>query len=384
MRRYEFLEFFAGGGMARAGLGVRWECKLANDFDSKKANTYKANWGSDHFYLGDVQHLPESTLLGAEGTDLAWASFPCQDLSLAGNQIGLAGKRSGAFWGFWQQIVKLQMRDQHPKMLVVENVCGLLTSNGGQDFALLLDTLRDGGYRSGALIIDAVHFVPQSRPRLFLIGVRTDCTVPRKLTLSSPTSLWTPVGLATQMRELDCTNREDWISWRLPLPPARRQTLIDILDDVPSGVEWHSSQETEALIAMMSSTNLEKIRRAQLLGRRAIGTLYKRTRSHSGGRSQRAEVRFDEIAGCLRTPGGGSSRQTVLEVNGKRLRSRLLSPREAARLMGLHESYKLPPTYNEAYKLAGDGVVVPVVRHLAEYLLEPVLAAQASPLARSA
>jgi DNA (cytosine-5)-methyltransferase 1 len=90
---------------------------------------------------------------------------------------------------------------------------------------------------------------------------------------------------------------------------------------------------------------------------------------------QRAEVRFDDLSGCLRTPVGGSSRQSIIIVEGKSVRSRLLSPREAARLMGLPDSYKLPQNYNEAYHLAGDGVVVPVVRFLAANILEPLVEA---------
>ena len=105
-----------------------------------------------------------------------------------------------------------------------------------------------------------------------------------------------------------------------------------------------------------------------------VGTVYKRTRTDGDGvKRQRAEVRFDEIAGCLRTPAGGSSRQTILVVEGAQIRSRLLAPREAARLMGLPEDYTLPARYNEAYKLAGDGVAVPVVRHLAQQIFEPLL-----------
>ena len=72
---------------------------------------------------------------------------------------------------------------------------------------------------------------------------------------------------------------------------------------------------------------------------------------------------------------GGSSRQTIMIVEGDEARSRLLSPREAARLMGLPEDYTLPDNYNEAYHLAGDGLVVPVIRHIAKNILEPVLAA---------
>jgi DNA (cytosine-5)-methyltransferase 1 len=127
---------------------------------------------------------------------------------------------------------------------------------------------------------------------------------------------------------------------------------------------------------MTSPVNLEKIRAARDAGRRVVGTLYRRTRlCEDGVKRQRAEVRFDGVAGCLRTPAGGSSRQTILIVEGGAVRSRLLSAREAARLMGLPEDYELPPNYNEAYHLVGDGVAVPVVRHLAANLLEPLLKA---------
>jgi DNA (cytosine-5)-methyltransferase 1 len=107
-----------------------------------------------------------------------------------------------------------------------------------------------------------------------------------------------------------------------------------------------------------------------------VGTIYKRTRHDAlGQKVQRAEVRFDDIAGCLRTPSGGSSRQTILVVDGNTVKSRLISTRETARLMGLPEDYCLPENYNEAYHLTGDGVVAPVVRHLAEQLFEPLLQA---------
>jgi len=358
--------------MARAGLGFSWECVFANDFDEKKAATYTRNWGKDHFRPGDVGTVLPSEIYGE--ADLAWASFPCQDLSLAGNQAGIDGLRSGAFWKFWKLVTALKREDRHPKIIVLENVYGAITSNGGKDFEALLNTLQNGGYRSGALVIDAVHFVPQSRPRLFVIAVRNDVQIPKKLRMDTPFPLWTPVGLSTALDGMGFFDRSDWICWRLPLPPRRVQSLSDVIDEIPNGVTWHTSEETKRLLAMMSPVHLDKIREAQLLGRRVVGTLYKRTRVDvSGTRKQRAEVRFDDIAGCLRTPGGGSSRQTIVVVEGRRIRSRLLSPREAARLMGLDEDYQLPENYNDAYHLAGDGVVVPVVRHLAEYLFEPLL-----------
>jgi DNA (cytosine-5)-methyltransferase 1 len=125
----------------------------------------------------------------------------------------------------------------------------------------------------------------------------------------------------------------------------------------------------------MSPINRKKLEQAKKMGVRMVGGIYKRTRVEKGKRVQRAEVRFDDIAGCLRTPVGGSSRQSIIIVEGSSVRSRLLSPREAARLMGLPDSYKLPENYNAAYHLSGDGVAVPVVRYLAANILEPLYGA---------
>ena len=128
---------------------------------------------------------------------------------------------------------------------------------------------------------------------------------------------------------------------------------------------------------MMSAANEAKMRQARDYARRIVGTVYKRVRVEAGVRFQRAEVRFDQIAGCLRTPVGGSSRQTIVVVEARSVRSRLLTPREAARLMGLPDSYRLPERYNDAYHVAGDGVVVPVVHFIAAHLLHPLTTAAA-------
>ena len=119
-----FLEFFAGGGMARLGLGARWDCAFANDFDPVKAATYRANFADagDHFHEGDVWKLGAGDLPGR--ADLAWASSPCQDFSLAGARAGLAGGRSGAFFGFWRLIEGLAAEGRAPRAIVIENVEG--------------------------------------------------------------------------------------------------------------------------------------------------------------------------------------------------------------------------------------------------------------------
>ncbi len=368
-----FYEFFAGGGMARAGLGSTWTCLFANDFDLKKSATYNLNWGEGPLKTGDIRTIKAAQLPGQ--ADLAWASFPCQDLSLAGGGAGLKGDRSGTFWPFWDVMKGLVAAGRAPKIIVVENVCGTITSHNGKDFTAICATFAGAGYRYGALVIDAKHFVPQSRPRLFVIGVRADIQPPPGLTSKEPSDLWHPRALRTAHDNLPLKSRAAWLWWSLPKPAKRRTRFADLIEDEPQGVVWHTPAQTAELIAMMSQVNLTKVAAAKKTGKRIVGGVYKRTRHDDVGRKiQRAEARFDDIAGCLRTPAGGSSRQTIIVVEGAKIRSRLISPRETARLMGLPETYQLPNNYNEAYHLTGDGVAVPVVRHLSRHIFETILA----------
>jgi DNA (cytosine-5)-methyltransferase 1 len=369
--QFGFFEFFAGGGMARAGLGRTWECLFSNDFDYKKSACYAANWGNDVHVTKDVAKVETSELPGLP--HLVWASFPCQDLSLAGMGAGLKGDRSGTFWPFWKIIEKLGTEGRAPELIVLENVCGTLTSHGGKDFAAIADALTDQGYSFGAVVLDAAEFIPHSRPRLFVIGVAGNLAIPSALVSDVATSRHTR-ALITAKEKLSRKAKARWIWWNIPKAPKRTTRFADLVEEHPTGVQWHTPAETAKLLAMMSPLNLEKVKKAQRSRELHVGAIYKRTRADENGvKVQRAEVRFDELAGCLRTPAGGSSRQLILVVKGKSVRSRLISTRETARLMGLMDSYKLPENYNEAYHLTGDGVAVPVVRHIAAHVLEPII-----------
>jgi DNA (cytosine-5)-methyltransferase 1 len=177
---------------------------------------------------------------------------------------------------------------------------------------------------------------------------------------------------------------DSWINWALPTPTNKRRSLDELIERDPSGVEWHTEEETRALLDQMSEANKRKLAKARKAKRTVFGTAYRRTRVHSGIKAVRTEVRFDGISGCLRTPAGGSSRQIVIEVNGSRTRSRLMTVREGARLMGLPETYVLPNAYNEGYHLVGDGVAVGVVRYLADSIFEPVIDADAASVKKAA
>jgi DNA (cytosine-5)-methyltransferase 1 len=370
-----YYEFFAGGGMVRAGLGEAWRCLFANDFDPAKAASYRANWGDAGLKVGDIAALTAADLPGEAA--LMWGSFPCQDLSLAGVGAGLGGKRSGTFHDFWGLARALAAEGRAPRVMAVENVCGALTSHGGRDFEVICRTFADAGYRCGALVINADRFLPQSRPRLFVIGVRDDAVLDQALTTGSADGPFHTPALRRAVERLPAELQSRMVWWRLPEPGLSNAGLGSVIEPEPSGIRWHSAAETRTLLTLMSPTNLAKVEAARRTGERCVGGLYRRTRRDAaGGRVQRAEVRFD-VAGCLRTPGGGSSRQTLLVVEGGQVRSRLMSARETARLMGLPDSYRLPDSYSAACHLTGDGVAVPVVRHLAQWLIEPLLAAQA-------
>lgn len=436
-----FYEFFAGGGMAMAGLRESgdWKCLFANDIDKKKAESYRTNWLTADEWVSDDRPLKNLEATGepaveppadAEGSkvamrekaghflrsdvfdvstadldghaDLVWASFPCQDLSLAGNGAGLKGDRSGTFIPFWKLVEALHDEKRPPKLVVLENVVGALTAGKGEDFVTLGRMLSETGYRFGAVVINAVHWVPQSRPRLFIIAAHEDVTLREELVSDQWLAPWHTPALvkAHNLLQADLAlrgNPDPWVWWRLPHPPVSRpiyKTLADVIvpDGELEGVDWHTEDETNRLLSdeLMNAVNQEKVRKAKKLsverdGARIVGTIYKRMRPEGDiigydekrrpikAKLQRAEVRFDDIAGCLRTPAGGSSRQTILVIDGETVRSRLLSPREAARLMGLKDEYQLPKKYNDAYHLAGDGVVVDVVHFIAQNILEPLL-----------
>lgn len=373
-----FYEFFAGGGMVRAGLGPGWTCLFANDSDPKKGFAYQANWGvGGELTVGDVRRITADALPGR--ADLAWGSFPCQDLSLAGAGAGLDGERSGTFYAFWDIIEGLVQAGRGPAMVAVENVCGALTSHGGKDFEAICRTFARSGYRHGGLVINADLFVPQSRPRLFVIGLREDVEAPAGLLSPGPIEPFHPRGLRRAVDALPEALRAALVWWSLPVPARRAGAFADLIEEQPDSVSWHNQLETKRLLDMMSPVNLAKVEAARRAGRRMVGGVYRRTRLDDAGRKvQRAEVRFDDVAGCLRTPAGGSSRQIILVVDGHRIRSRLISARETARLMGLDDSYRLPANYNDAYHLTGDGVAAPVVRHLARHIFEPVAEALSS------
>lgn len=369
--RPTFLEFFAGGGMARQGLTGLFDCAFANDFDPMKCAAYRSNYPDDDIVEGDVWNLDGAKLpLG----QLAWASFPCQDLSLAGGRRGLNAPRSGAFWGFWNVIEK--QRDRAPKTIVIENVAGLLSSHDGRDFTTLLTQFADAGYRVGAMLIDAAMFSPQSRQRLFIVAHKGK--LPANITRDGPDPVFHPPTLCAAVEALPDTTHLAWVWWRMPHPPRRNADLASLLERDPPEHVWRSDDAARKLMAQMAPLHRQRVEAALSDPGWNAGAVFRRIRLEKGERIQRAEIRYDGMAGCLRTPAGGSSKQLLLVTENGRARLRPMMAREAARLMGLEDSYRLPPGETKALKVIGDGVSVPVVRWLGEHLLSPLAGSAAA------
>lgn len=343
-----FLEFFAGSGLVSYALDPFFNLSWANDICTKKGEVFTTNHPGKVFELGSItdvkgKYLPESVL--------SWASFPCQDLSLAGNAGGIRAKRSGLVWEWLRVMDEMPVR---PPLLVAENVVGLVSTKQGKDYRELHKELVARGYVVGAMLLDAVHWLPHSRPRVFIVATLLNKnSIPTNLVSECPT--WThPLTIQRASKGL-----ARWVWWNLPSPPHPQSTTLESLIDfsIPCQDEATSHRNLE----MLPTTHWQRLQKSG----RTVVPGYKRMRQGK----QVLELRFDGNLGCLRTPSGGSSRQYLVIKCGNSWRTRILSPLEAARFMGAPRNYKLPNSFNAGYKAMGDAVAVPVVQFLAKHLL---------------
>ncbi|MGD9974011.1 MAG: DNA cytosine methyltransferase [Desulfatirhabdiaceae bacterium] len=345
------LDFFAGSGLVAEGLKGFFQTVWANDICEKKATVFCANHDKNVFHLGSIEDVKGGDLPQAL---LSWGSFPCQDLSLAGNMGGLSSSRSGMVWQWLRVMDELPKR---PPLAVAENVVGLISAAQGEHYRKLHNALIERGYKVGAVVIDASHWVPQSRKRVFVIAVDGD--IPTEEFETNQPAWCHPTSIVRAAEGL-----KGWIWWNIPKPPSRKKNLDDLIEFFAPCDE---PEKQERLLAMVPEKHREKITAASQNGR-AVFPGYKRIRHGQ----QVLELRFDGVAGCLRTPEGGSSLQFLVIKDNGSFRTRLLTVMEAAALMGAPKNYKLPGTYNDGYKAMGDAVAVPVSRYLAEKLLSPL------------
>jgi DNA (cytosine-5)-methyltransferase 1 len=352
-------EFFAGIGLVhyalvQEGIEVVW----ANDIEPVKARMYSANFPQGHYALDDVRNVKGAQL---PTVDLATASFPCTDLSLAGWRRGLAGEQSSMFWEFARVIE--EMKSRRPNVVMLENVPAFATSHGGSDLKQAIFKMNKLGYSCDLFVVDARHFVPQSRQRLFVVG----STVQMGPRPKSPDEL-RPEWVVRFAKE---NPRLTLHAFPLSLPPADKRTLSNVVEcDKSSSLDWWPRDRVKRFLSSLSQVQRTRLRQLEKAQSRTWRTAYRRTR---GGIAV-WEIRPDAIAGCLRTARGGSSKQAVVEVGQNETRVRWMTPREYARLQGVRDDFSFADlTANKIMFGFGDAVCVPVIRWIAEAYLRPVI-----------
>ena len=165
------VSLFAGVGgfdLAMQRQGVRVVASVEID---KNCNQVLANHFPEATQFNDITTVKGEDLINAGFTPSAGiitGGFPCQDVSVAGRRAGLAGARSGLFWEAARIVEETQS-----EYFILENVPGLLSSNKGADFGVVIGTMADLGYSIGWRVLDAQYFgVPQRRKRVFIVGRR--------------------------------------------------------------------------------------------------------------------------------------------------------------------------------------------------------------------
>jgi DNA (cytosine-5)-methyltransferase 1 len=352
-------EFFAGIGLVRLALERQgFRVAFANDIDEDKLEIYRDNFTADDFHLGDIHELSAASVPDCE---LFTASFPCNDLSIAGARAGLAGGQSSAFWGL---VRILEDKRKRPSLVLLENVPGFLNSHGGRDFETALGALNALGYACDAFLLDAARFVPQSRLRMFVVAKLEAAGRPAA---GLQTSAVRPANL---VNFIESHPQIRWDIAELPSPPVRRDSLESILEDLPDDdPAWWNSKRADYLMGQLSQRHAAVASEMIAGGAIRFATAFRRVRN---GRSM-AELRTDGIAGCLRTPRGGSGRQILFKAGRGRYQVRLLTARECARLQGVPDSFKINVRLNQALFGFGDAVCVPAVEWIAENYLRPYL-----------
>lgn len=372
-----FAEFFAGIGLVRESLEPGgWKCIYANDIDPKKAEMYATRFAdSSEYDLGDVWQADRVLEKLQPAIHLATASFPCTDMSLAGKMKGFGGEQSSTFFAFTK--ILQQLGDDKPPFVLLENVPGFLRSNNGADFQAAAETLAGLGYFLDAFQIDAAWFLPQSRPRLFLVGFHKSIVGP-PLVIRNDDQLFQnqwrdSVDRQAKMRPARLREAIDsielstgWATVPCEAPTQQSYRLIDFID-LGEEQEWWEDDMVTKHHDMMSGNHRAMVDAWIQQSDITVATVFRRIRKGE----QRAEVRSDGIAGCLRTPRGGSARQIVLAAGNGKLRIRWMSPREYARLQGAPD-FPIECRPNQAMFGFGDAVCTPVLRWIDDQILTPV------------
>ncbi len=343
--RFTFIDLFAGiGGIRLPFEEIDGKCVFTSEWDQNANRTYKANFPADeHDITGDITKADANDI---PDHDLLLAGFPCQPFSIAGvskkNALGRPHGFECTTQGTLFFDVARIIEARKPHAFLLENVKNLKSHDGGNTYRIIMETLRNElGYTVTARVIDGQHFVPQHRERIIIVGFRQD----------------SGFDIA-----------------KIPLPQTRH-TLATILH--PENGKERDVDNSRYIDARGKvhekyrlSTKLWKYLKAYAQKHKAAGNGFGYGKVTPNGIARTLSARYYK---------DGSE----ILVDRGRGNPRRLTPRECARLMGFPDSFKIPVSDTQAYRQFGNSVAVPVIRHVAGFMLPHILAAQDATAAAS-
>ena len=324
---YRSVDLFAGIGGIRLGFerafGDDIETVFISEWDEPAQKTYRANFGDKVPVSGDITKIDENDV---PEFDICLAGFPCQPFSLAGQKLGFNDYFKGAARGTLFFDVARICGHRKPKLIFCENVKGLTTQNKGKNFAIIIETLENRGYRVFHKVLNSKDFgVPQNRERVYIVAFRNDV---------------------------------DSSKFTFPSPTDSSKRICDILEKTSVPAKYY-----------LSTTYLETLKRH-------------RARHEAQGHGFGYEIRpADGVAGAIVCGGMGRERNLVIDkrqtdlvpttkikgtVNTEGIRR--MTPREWARLQGFPDTYVLPLSDVHLYKQLGNTVTVPLIEAIAKQI----------------
>lgn len=329
---FRFIDLFAGiGGLRKAFESIGGRCVFTSEWDSACRKTYQANYTCDHPVNGDIRDV---NLDEMPAYDVLVAGFPCQPFSIAGvskkNSLGRPHGFHDATQGTLFFDVAQMIERHRPKAFLLENVKNLVSHDKGNTFKVILRTLKEElGYHVEYRVIDAKHFVPQHRERIFIVGFRSD------------------VGFSFNDLKL----------------PSSAPKLGSIL---------HSEDGSEEAEPPYTEGATAKVADKYTLSDRLWQYLQGYAEKHRAKGNGFGYGLFgpEDVARTLSARYYKDGSEILIRQEGKN--PRRLTPRECARLMGFDkpgDPFQIPVSDTQAYKQFGNSVAVPVVEAVASHML---------------
>lgn len=335
--KFDFIDLFAGIGGIRAGFeAIGGQCVFTSEWDSYSQKTYAENFPSTHMLAGDITQIAATDI---PDHNVLLAGFPCQPFSIAGvskkNALGkahgFACEAQGTLFFDVARIIKAKQ----PEAFLLENVKNLQSHDKGRTFDVIKRTLTEElGYNIHVKVIDAAHYVPQHRERIYIVGFREPAAF-------------------------------DWAALQLPPKTHNLAQILHRTDGTEPYLPWDEDRffdrKTKKPLAKYTLTdNLWRYLQA-----------YAEKHRLKGNGFGFGLVKESNIARTLsaRYYKDGSE---ILIYQGENKNPRRLTPRECARLMGYPDSFRIPVSDSRSYRQFGNSVVVDVITQVAR-LMQPML-----------